>query len=337
MVETSQRNVFDRAWMIVAGLGLFAFVPAIWLGWSQIGLYKNPGLVAFVMILSASACTSAAGYAFWLSYSNDYEENALVSSALFCASLMVLTHGLLIPGVFYGPNPGVSVAGQLGGLAHLPGLGYLLWSRGRLRRGQQWRLVSVVTAGLSLFTSGLLLLANDVLKPLQKRSALTFTVLVIAVIIGVLAASHFADLARKFKQARLVGIAVGLIFSASIPVFFFFGGPYSSAYWWTHGICVVGTGLIAWMIWRQTSENVLITNIFASMLSEKPMQALEAYNSPRVMQILRTLDDPNDPRVTQALQSSRLLAEISQEKDVDPQTVLPTLKTMMESLGSPTS
>ncbi|NCG36701.1 MAG: hypothetical protein GWP48_04135 [Actinobacteria bacterium] len=50
------------------------------------------------------------------------------------------------------------------------------------------------------------------------------------------------------------------------------------------------------------------------------------------MELLKTLDDPSDPRVKQALQSTQLLAQVSQEQDLDPANALPTLKTMIESL-----
>jgi len=56
------------------------------------------------------------------------------------------------------------------------------------------------------------------------------------------------------------------------------------------------------------------------------------HNSPRIMELLKTLDDPSDPRVKQALQSTQLLAQVSQEQDLDPANALPTLKTMIESL-----
>jgi uncharacterized membrane protein YidH (DUF202 family) len=323
-----------QLWLSATILTLVAFVPSIYLGSSQIGLYQKPSLIAVVMIASAIACAAAAGYALWLSLANSYEENSLVSAGLFSSSLMVLTHGLLTPNALYDMNSGVAVAGQLSALAHLPAFLYLLLARGRVTRGQNWRFISLASAGFGLLVSVWLLISPDAITPMKPKMASTLIVIVIAIIVGLLAAAHFVDLAQKFRQGRSYGIGLGLIFTASVPVFFYFGGPYTAAYWWTHGMCIAGTGLAAWMIWRRASETEIIADVFASILTEKPLQALEVYNSPRIMQMLRALDDPNDPRVKQALQSSRLVAEVSHEKDLNPDVVLPTLKTMIESLES---
>ena len=323
-----------RLWLSAAIIGLSIFIPSFYLGSSQVGLYKDPTLIAIVMITSALLCSTAAGYALWLSLKNSYEENSLIAAGLLSGSLLILTHGLLTPNALYGMNSGVAVSGQLAALVHLPAFSYLLWSRGSLTRGRNWRIVSLANAGLSLLVSISLLLANDVVDPLKPRSTSTFIVIAIAITIGLLAAAHFVDLSRKFAQGRTFGIGIALIFTASVPVFFYFGGPYTAAYWWTHGLCIVGTGLASWMIWHRAKDTQIITNVFASILTEKPMQALGVYNSPIIIQQLKTLDDPNDPRVKQALQSSKLLAQVSQEENLDPRYALPTLKTMIESLES---
>ncbi|MBT7351528.1 MAG: hypothetical protein HN811_03640 [Phycisphaerae bacterium] len=315
-------------------LALAIFVPSIYLGSSQIGLYQEPSLIAAVMITSGLACSAAAGYAWWLSFANGYEENSLVAAGLLSSSLLVMAHGLLTPNALYDMNSGVAVAGQLSSLAYLPAFVYLVVSRGQITRGQNWRFISSASVGLGLLVSIWLLIAPDALTPMKLKTTSTLIIIVIAIVVGLLTAAHFVDLAQKFRQGRSFGIGVGLIFTASGPVFFYFGGPYTAAYWWTHGMCIAGTGIAAWMIWRRTRETEIIADVFASMITEKPMQTLEVYNSPRIMQMLRALDDPNDPRVKQALQSSRLLAEVSQERGLDRNVVLPTLKTMIESLES---
>ena len=330
----SQTNFGEggQLWLSAAIIALSVFIPSVYLGSSQVGKYTNATLIAVVRITSALACSTAAGYALWLSLKNGYEENSLIASGLLSGSLLVLTHGLLTPNALYGMNSGVAVAGQLAALVHLPAFAYLLWGRGSLTRGRNWRIVSLANAGLSLLVSISLLLANNVVDPLKPKSTSTLIVITIAVIVGLLAAAHFVDLSRKFAQGRTFGIGTGLILTASVPVFFYFGGPYTAAYWWTHGLCIVGTGLAAGMIWLRSKDTQIIANVFASILTEKPMQALGVHNSPRIMELLKTLDDPSDPRVKQALQSTQLLAQVSQEQDLDPANALPTLKTMIESL-----
>jgi hypothetical protein len=212
---------------------------------------------------------------------------------------------------------------------------YLLWGRGRLDRGAAWRVVAGLTSLVSIAIAAVLLVVTDLVSPLEARTTGALVLIGVSVVVQLAAAAHFADLAIKFRHSRSLGLSLGLVFNAAVPVFFYYGGAGSAAYWWAHGMCVVGVGTAAFAIWCRARETKVIGDVFAPMLAEKPLQHLQAYQSDRVMKVLRELDDPNDPRVRQVLRSSRVLAEVAVAKDLDPETVLPMLRTLLSGLDQP--
>ncbi|MGA1438971.1 MAG: hypothetical protein ACO4CU_04030 [Ilumatobacteraceae bacterium] len=325
-------------WGAVVLSAAVAFVPAFALGSSGAGSYQNASVLATVMTTSAALCSLGAAYALWLSWRNGFEENTLVAGAMFAGGMLVLAHGLLTPGAFYGESSmkGFAASAQIGAIVVVPPLAYLLWGRGRVDRGSSWRTVAGGTSLLGVALFALLLVNTDVVTPREPRTTGVVVLIVASIAVQLAAASHFADLAVKFRHSRSLGLALGLVFNSAVPVFFYFGGPGSAAYWWAHGMCVVGVGTAALAIWRRARETKAIGDVFAPMLAEKPMQHLQAYQSERIMKLLRDIDDPNDPRVRQVLRSSRLLAEVASAKDLDPATVLPMLRTLLSGLDQPT-
>lgn len=334
---SERANQKSVVWGAVTASAVVAFVPALVLGSSGVGSYQNATVIATVMTGSAFLCSLAAAYALWLSWANGFEENTLVAGAMFAGGMLVLAHGLLTPGALYGENSMKAFASsaQIGAVVVVPPLVYLLWGRGRIDRGAAWKPVSGVTSVIGVALFALLLASTDAVTPLEPKTFAVLLVILVSVVVQLSAAAHFADLAVKFRHSRSLGLALGLVFNAAVPVFFYFGGPSTAAYWWAHGMCVVGVGTAAFAIWLRARETKVIGDVFAPMLAEKPMQHLQAYQSDRILKVLRELDDPNDPRVRQVLRSSRVLAEVAHAKDLDPATVLPMLRTLLSSIDQP--
>ncbi|MFZ9018520.1 MAG: hypothetical protein ACO23O_16190, partial [Ilumatobacteraceae bacterium] len=234
-------------WGAVVLSAAVAFVPAFALGSSGAGSYQNASVLATVMTTSAALCSLGAAYALWLSWRNGFEENTLVAGAMFAGGMLVLAHGLLTPGALYGESSmkGFAASAQIGAIVVVPPLAYLLWGRGRVDRGSSWRTVAGGTSLLGVALFALLLVATDVVTPREPRTTGVVVLIVASIAVQLAAASHFADLAVKFRHSRSLGLALGLVFNSAVPVFFYFGGPGSAAYWWAHGMCVVGVGTAA--------------------------------------------------------------------------------------------
>ena len=317
---------------LLAVVGLASFGPALVLGFTGAGNFSSPWLIAAVMISSGLLCTAAAGVSLVMSVRLRFTQNALVAAAFTAAGLLVLTHGLFSPGAFFddtGKEFGAS--GQLSALFCVPTLVLLLATRDRLDRSGVWRTISVLVV-VAAAVAAVTLFFTPFFTPLKPEQFSTAVVVVVVVAVQLLAALHFSRLADRFDDRHSTLLAAALTLNAAVPVFFFFGGPGSGAYWWAHGMCSLGISLAAVATWRRSREVRTLSLLVGSVATTKPMQALQVETSPSVLQSLKAINDPSDPRLVAVVATGEDLAELAQERLLTPQTVLPILKKALTAL-----
>jgi len=334
-----ERSVLSHrppSWLLPMVAGV-AFAPALVLGSTGVGSYTNAWVIAAVMIASGLLCTLAAAFALATSIRLGFEENALVAAALTASGALVLAHGLLSPGAFFDDSmQGFGASGQLSAVVVIPSLAYLVVRRRQLDDATTWRAVSLVMpiAGGALAAS---LFFIDVFEPLKPETFQVAALVVVAVGVQLAVAWHFADLARRFGDRYSLHLSVALLINSAVPIFFYFGGPGTGAYWWAHGLCMAGVAIASIAIWRKAQEASIASQLVGSVLTTKPMQALNVDVAPTVAQRLRDITDPADPRLRVALDAGRTLAGLQHEQDLDPATLLPIFRSTLETIETASS
>jgi len=314
---------------LVAGI---AFVPALVLGASGAGSYSNSWAIAVVMIASGVLCTVAAAIALSVSLRLGFVENALVAAALTGSGALVLSHGLLSPGaIFDDTMTSFGASGQLSAVAVIPPLGYLALRRRQLDQSQSWRAMSVLVPAAAAVVAVSLLLASP-FEPLKPKTFEVSVLVVVAVGVQVVVALHFAGLARRFADVYSQRLSMALLLNSAIPVFFYFGGPGSGAYWWAHGLCMVAVAVASLAIWRRAQDASVASHLVGTLLTTKPMQTLEVDIAPSVAARLRSISEHDDPRLLTALETGRALAGMQAEQNLGLETLLPIFRSTLESL-----
>ena len=330
-MESSGSSHHRPSWVLPAVAGL-AFAPALVLGSTGVGNYKNALVIAAIMIASGLLCTVAAAFALTVSIRLGFVENALVAAALTASGAFVLAHGLLSPGAFFDDRMrSFGASGQLSAVVVIPSLAYLLLRRRRLDESTSWRAMSIFMpiAGGALAVS---LFFADVFEPLKPETVQVAALVVVAVGVQLAVAWHFADLAQRFGDRYSWLLSVALLLNSAVPIFFYFGGPGTGAYWWAHGLCMAGVAVASVAIWRKAQEASVASQLVGSVLTTKPMQTLRVDVAPSVARRLREITDPADPRLLVALDAGRTLAGLQHEQDLDPSTLLPIFRSTLESL-----
>lgn len=315
-------------------------MPAVVLGATGVGNYKNAWVIAVVMITSGLLCTVAAAYALTTSIRLGFEENALVAAALTASGLFVLAHGLLSPGAFFDDRMrAFGASGQLSAVMVVPPLAYLLFRRRRLDESMSWRAMSIFmpTAGVVLASS--LLFFFDRLPffdgwPLKPETSQVAVLVAVTLVVNAGVVWHFADLARRFDDRYSRLLAAALLLNSAVPVFFYFGGPGTGAYWWAHGLCMAGVAVASVTIWMKAKDASVASQLVGSVLTAKPMQTLGVDVAPSVVRRLREISDPADPRLLVVLNAGRTLAGLQREQDLEPATILPIFRSTLDSLES---
>jgi len=127
-------------------------------------------------------------------------------------------------------------------------------------------------------------------------------------------------------------MGLALLLNAGVPIFFYFGGPGSGAYWWAHGLCMAGVGFGAVAIWLKAKEATVVSQLVGSIVTTKPMQSLGVDLSPAVISRLREINDPSDPRLAVALRAGEKLADMKDDQKLEAEVLLPIFQTTLESL-----
>ena len=317
-------------------IGALAFTPAVVLGLTGAGSYASPWLIASVMIASGVLCTVAASLALQASVRVGFVENALVAGALVSSGLFVLLHGVVSPGAIFDATDSAKrvfgASGQLAAAVAIPPLAYLLLLTKRRDESNSWRMMSIgmPLVGVAL---GILLVAQDSLRALKPETIGVTILVVLAVGIQVAVALHFTQLARRFGDRYSQQMGLALLLNSGVPIFFYFGGPGSGAYWWAHGLCMAGVGFGAVAIWLKAREATVVSQLVGSIVTTKPMQSLGVDLSPAVVARLREIKDPLDPRLAVALRAGEKLADMKDDQKLEAEVLLPIFQTTLESLA----
>ena len=317
---------------------VIAFGPALALGSTGAGSFSSPWVIAGVMIGSGLLCTAAASIALRASVGVGFVDNALAAAALVTSGMMVLLHGILAPGAFFDDRTReFAGSGQLSAAVAIPPLAYLVLLKARRDQSNSWRVMSlgmpVVGLGLAL-----VLLSSDRLQPLKPKSVGVTVLVVVAVLVHLAAAVHFTQLGRRFGDRYSQQMGLALVLSAAVPVFFYFGGAGSGAYWWAHGLCMSGVGFGAIAIWRKAQVASVTTQLVGSIVTTKLMQSIEVDLAPSVVAQLKEISDPLDPRLRVAMRAGEKLADLKDEQKLEAEVLLPIFHSTLESLTrGPTS
>ena len=311
-------------------IGALAFTPAVLLGLTGAGSYASPWLIASVMIASGVLCTVAASLALQASVRVGFVENALVAGALVSSGLFVLLHGVVSPGAIFDATDSAKrvfgASGQLAAAVAIPPLAYLLLFTKRRDESN----IGMPLVGVAL---GILLVAQDSLRALKPETVGVTILVVLAVGIQVAVALHFTQLARRFGDRYSQQMGLALLLNSGVPIFFYFGGPGSGAYWWAHGLCMAGVGFGAVAIWLKAKEATVVSQLVGSIVTTKPMQSLGVDLSPAVVARLREIKDPLDPRLAVALRAGEKLADMKDDQKLEAEVLLPIFQTTLESLA----
>ena len=312
-------------------LGVAAFGPALALGLTGAGSASSPWVIATVMVASGVLCTAAAGASLVVSVRLRFTENALVAAAFTAAGLLVLAHGLFSPGAFFdGTGKEFGASGQLSALFCIPTLALLLATRDRLDRSSTWRTLSLLIVVAAAGTA-ITLFFTPFFTPFKPETASVALAAGVAIIVQLLAARHFAQLAARFDDHYSAALAAALTVNAAVPVFFYFGGPGSGAYWWAHGMCMIGVSLAAIAIWFKARQAQALSMLVGSVVTTKPMRELQVDIAPAVLRSLKSITDPGDPRLAVVYATGDDLAAMSVEQDLRPASVLPILKRALQA------
>lgn len=319
-------------------IAALAFTPAVVLGLTGAGSYASPWLIAAVMIASGVLCTVAASIALQASVRVGFVENALVAGALVSSGLFVLLHGIASPGAIFDATDSAKrvfgASGQMAAAVAVPPLAYLLVLMRKRDESNSWRLMSLGMPFVAVVL-GILLVVQEDLRALKPETVGVTTLVVAAVAVQIAVALHFTQLARRFGDRYSQQLGLALLLNSGVPIFFYFGGPGSGAYWWAHGLCMAGVGFGAIAIWFKAREASIVSQLVGSIVTTKPMQSLGVDLSPSVVARLREINDPADPRLGVALRAGEKLAELKDEQKLDPEVLLPIFQTTLESMAGP--
>lgn len=330
--STSNSPQRPLSWILFSAL--LSFAPALVLGSTGAGSFSSPWTIAGVMIGSGLLCTVAAGIALRASLQVGFVENALVAGGLVASGLFVLLHGLVSPGALVNDRMReFAASGQLSAVVAIPALLYLVLAARRVERSAFWRLLSVGTPIMAVGLA-LLLLGYEGLIPLKPRTSEAVVLVGASLSVHLTAAIHFGRLAQRFGDRYSQHLGIGLVLSAGVPIFFYFGGPGSGAYWWAHGLCMAGVAVGSVAIWRKAHEASVATQLVGSILTSKPVRSLDVELSPSVIAHLKEIRDPTDPRLTVAIRASEKLAELKQDRKIEADVLIPIFHTTIESMSS---
>lgn len=328
--------MLSRSRSLLLVVCLASFVPAVLLGASSVGEFSNPWVIAGLFMASGLLCFLAAGWALIVSVRLDFVEISLVASAMTTSAIFVFVHGLFSPGAIFDNRVSeFAVSGQLSAVVAIPALTYMLLTRGRVEQSSAWRGVCI---GIPI--AGVLLAASiprlEWLEPLTPKTLGVAILVLVALVVHVLASLHFLGLADRFRDGYSLQLSLALMVSAAVPIFFYFGGPGTGAYWWTHGLCMTGVTVASVAILRKAQEASISSQLVGSLITKKPVRMLDIDAAPSVLRHLQSIERPDDPRLRVAMRTAVTLTELQDRRELDSAAVLPLFRSALESLSAAT-
>lgn len=316
MKAVSSWALLVAAWIIVPAAQLAA-------GFVAAGPFERPLLLFWAVVIAAIPCVVVAIVMLVEGFRTARAETALLGSFLLAVSSLPLAHGVLTPGVLYGPNPGATTAVQLavplGGLALMPFIKARSTPVNRVAR--RWPLIVSSHVALVLVVIAVFL-TNPHLLPAARAGSSSAIGLAIASSLVCLAMSYrHQRLAVIARDRRVAGVAIGFVFVGSAPIMSVAGDPYGVGFWLAHVLDVGGVllvGVLALVAYRRTET---LDQLLAPIEVATPLNALELGLEPIVHEWVAALDAKDQQTRDHVVRTAQLAVHVAIELRLPPAQV----------------
>lgn len=304
---------------------LCVVIPALQLQADSVlpGTFEHPVALFWIVVLAGSQCAVLAVAMLVHSLRADRAETALLGAFVLSVSLLPLAHGLLTPGVLYGPNSAALATVQYAVLVGAPAL--LLFIGGRSaaanRMARCWRSVVVGHVVLTVTSFVLFLVVPDVVPAAATGSPAAVLVAGVSLVVCLALSYRHQRLAVIAGDRTVMGVAVGLILVGSAPLVFVTGEPFGAGFWLAHGLDIVGVTSVSIFALLGYRRSQTMSAVLAPIDVATPLQAVEIGLDPLVHQWVAALDAKDQQTRDHVVRTAQLAVLVATEMGLPPSRI----------------
>jgi HD domain len=279
-----------RAWILaitVAGLvGTFVSVGPL-----ATAIWQAPMLAAVTVIIATALCLVASIVVIVVGWRRRLAEITIYGTALACASVLPMVHGITMPGVLYPDNSAVAISAFLAVPCALavaaPALAPHLRVSNAIAR--QWRVWTVAWLAIGTLAAAALLIWPTALPAPTGGSALAVGVTALAVAGMITLALRQLKLHRIGGRAASIGAATGFAYLGFSTLVWLGAAPYSPGWWLAHVADAFGVLGATVGLWKAHANDRDLVATLAPVVNRDPLVALELGLTPVVHAFIAAL------------------------------------------------
>lgn len=290
------------------------------------GTAARPVLLFWIVVLAASQCVLLAVGIVVYGFRRKRAEPALLGAFLLSVSLLPLAHGILTPGVLYGPNEGTTASVQfavlIGALALLPFALHRSNTAGGL--AVRWRPVVLAHVALTAALFSLVLVEPDLVPAVETGSPAAAAVALGSLAVCLALSWRHRRLAVIAGSSSMLGVAIGLILVGSAPLVFLVGEPYGAGFWLAHAFDIVGVTAVSISALVGYRRSRTMEAVLSPIEVATPLEAVEIGLDPVIHQWVAALDAKDEQTRDHVVRTARLAVQVATEMGLSPSQIRQT-------------
>ncbi len=287
------------------------------------GTAERPVLLFWIVVVAASQCVLLAVGILVHSLLRNRAEPALLGAFLLSVSILPLAHGILTPGVLYGPNAAATATVQyavlIGALALVP------FARHRSIVGngvaRRWRSIVLAHVGFTVVWFALVLVEPDLVPAVETGSLAAVVVAMGSLAVCLALSLRHRRLAVIARSSSMMGVAIGLIMVGSAPMVFLVGEPYGAGFWLAHVLDIVGVTGVSIFVLVGYRRSRTMNAILAPIDVATPLQALEIGLDPVVHEWVAAIDAKDEQTRDHVVRTAHLAAQVATQMALSPSQI----------------
>jgi HD-GYP domain-containing protein (c-di-GMP phosphodiesterase class II) len=317
---TSTSTSARRVQAVVAGAWTVAAIGQLTVD-RLVGWHFDLPVISFALVVvAAGLCVVLAAFLLHHGFSAGLAETTLLGSFLLAVSLLPFAHGLLMPGVLYGPNDATTVtvlaAVPVGSVALFPLLAPDNLLAHRLVRG--WRPFVVAHVSIVVALTVLALAAPNLVPAPAGRHWVTLAAVGWAVAWCGVASIRHASLAIISGHTGSLGVAVGFALVGSAPLMFVAADPFGAGFWLAHLLDSTGVLLAAGLGLATYRRTGTLQRIMAPLEASTPVRALEIGLDPLVHRFVADLERKDELTRDHVVRTARMAVRLAEDVGLAP-------------------
>ena len=278
------------AWIIALALaGLFGTLVSV--GPLATAVWHAPTLAFVAVIIATALCLATSIVVIVVGWRRRLAEITIYGTALACASILPMVHGITMPTVLYADNSAVAIAAFLAVPCALvvaaPALAPHLPVSNMIAR--HWRTWTIGWLAVGVSIASALLIWPTALPAPTGGSALAVSITVLSVVGMIALALRQLKLHRIGGRAASIGAATGFAYLGFSTLVWLGAAPYSPGWWMAHIADALGVLGATVGLWKAHTNDRDLVATLAPVVNRDPLIALELGLTPVVHAFIAAL------------------------------------------------